>query len=97
LGTWAVGGSDWDFGWGTKDDKESFAAIRRALELGVNWIDTVAIYGLGHAEEIVAQDIAGRRDEAIVAPSVACAGNQAARRHLANSTPPAYAKRPKRV
>src|SRR5215212_1704814 len=52
LGTWAIGGGDWDFGWGPQDDKESIAAIRRALDLGINWIDTAAIYGLGHAEEI---------------------------------------------
>jgi aryl-alcohol dehydrogenase-like predicted oxidoreductase len=67
LGTWAIGGGHWDFGWGPQDDKESIAAIRRALDLGINWIDTAAIYGLGHAEEIVAKAITGRRDEVIVA------------------------------
>ncbi|MBA2492625.1 MAG: aldo/keto reductase [Gammaproteobacteria bacterium] len=67
LGTWAIGGGDWDFGWGPQDDKESVAAIQRALGLGVNWIDTAAIYGLGHAEEVVAKAIAGRRDQVIVA------------------------------
>lgn len=67
LGTWAIGGGDWDFGWGPQDDEESIAAIRRALDLGVKWIDTAAIYGLGHAEEIVAQAISGRRDQVIVA------------------------------
>jgi len=67
LGTWAIGGGDWDFGWGPQDDKESVAAIQRALDLGVNWIDTAAIYGLGHAEEVVAKAIAGRRDQVIVA------------------------------
>jgi aryl-alcohol dehydrogenase-like predicted oxidoreductase len=67
LGTWAIGGGDWDFGWGPQDDKESIAAIRRALDLGINWIDTAAIYGLGHAEEVVAKAITGRRDEVIVA------------------------------
>lgn len=67
LGTWAIGGGNWDFGWGPQDDKESMAAIRRALDLGVNWIDTAAIYGLGHAEEIVAQAIADCRDTVIVA------------------------------
>ncbi|MGH8502825.1 MAG: aldo/keto reductase [Gammaproteobacteria bacterium] len=66
LGTWAIGGGDWDFGWGPQDDRESVAAIQRALDLGVNWIDTAAIYGLGHAEEVVARAIAGRRDQVIV-------------------------------
>jgi len=54
FGAWAIGG-DWEFGWGTQDDTQSIAAIHRALELGVNWIDTAAIYGLGHSEEIVAR------------------------------------------
>jgi aryl-alcohol dehydrogenase-like predicted oxidoreductase len=67
LGTWAIGGGGWDFGWGPQDDQDSIAAIRRALELGINWIDTAAVYGLGHSEEIVAQAIDGRRDEVIVA------------------------------
>jgi len=52
FGAWAVGG-DWQFGWGAQADPQSIAAIHRALELGVNWIDTAAIYGLGHSEEIV--------------------------------------------
>src|SRR6266403_6411014 len=54
FGAWAIGGSGWEFGWGEQDDKASVAAIHRALELGVNWIDTAAVYGLGHSEEIVA-------------------------------------------
>jgi aryl-alcohol dehydrogenase-like predicted oxidoreductase len=52
FGAWAVGGP-WRFGWGDVDDRESVAAIRRAIELGVNWVDTAAVYGLGHSEEIV--------------------------------------------
>ena len=52
FGAWAVGG-DWQFGWGDQDDKQSIAAIHRALELGVNWIDTAEVYGLGHSEEVV--------------------------------------------
>ena len=67
FGAWAIGGGDWRFGWGPQDDDDSIAAIRRALELGVNWIDTAAIYGLGHSEEVVARAIAGRRDEVIIA------------------------------
>ena len=54
FGAWAVGG-DWQFGWGSQDDDASVAAIHRALELGMNWIDTAAIYGLGHSEEVVAR------------------------------------------
>ncbi len=55
LGAWAMGGGDWAFGWGPQDDGESIAAIRRAIEQGINWIDTAAVYGLGHSEEIVAR------------------------------------------
>jgi Aldo/keto reductase family len=51
---WAIGGSGWEFGWGEQDDKASVAGIHRALELGVNWIDTAAVYGMGHSEEVVA-------------------------------------------
>ena len=53
YGAWAVGGSGWQFAWGSQDDKDSIAAIHRSLELGVNWIDTAAVYGLGHSEEVV--------------------------------------------
>jgi aryl-alcohol dehydrogenase-like predicted oxidoreductase len=53
FGTWAIGGGGWAFGWGPQDDKDSLAAMRHAVELGVNWIDTAAVYGLGHAEELV--------------------------------------------
>src|SRR6202795_1878199 len=53
YGAWAIGGSGWQFAWGSQDDKDSIAAIHRSLELGVNWIDTAAVYGLGHAEEVV--------------------------------------------
>src|SRR5882724_1784506 len=53
YGAWAIGGSGWQFAWGSQDDNESIAAIHRALELGANWIDTAAVYGLGHSEEVV--------------------------------------------
>jgi aryl-alcohol dehydrogenase-like predicted oxidoreductase len=53
YGAWAIGGSGWQFAWGSQDDKDSIAAIHRSLELGVNWIDTAAVYGLGHSEEVV--------------------------------------------
>jgi aryl-alcohol dehydrogenase-like predicted oxidoreductase len=54
FGAWAIGGSGWEFGWGEQDDQASIAAIHRALSLGVNWIDTAAVYGMGHSEEVVA-------------------------------------------
>jgi len=54
FGAWAIGGSGWEFDWGEPDDKQSVAAIHRALELGINWIDTAAVYGMGHSEEVVA-------------------------------------------
>ncbi len=59
YGAWAIGGSGWQFAWGAQDDNDSIAAIHRALELGVNWIDTAAVYGLGHSEEVVARALKG--------------------------------------
>ncbi|MDD5127363.1 MAG: aldo/keto reductase [Dehalococcoidales bacterium] len=53
LGTWAMGGGDWSFSWGPQDDEESIAAVLRAVEKGINWIDTAPAYGLGHSEEII--------------------------------------------
>ncbi len=55
FGSWAVGGSGWSHGWGEQDDKDSVAAIHAALDSGMNWIDTAAVYGLGHSEEVVAR------------------------------------------
>jgi aryl-alcohol dehydrogenase-like predicted oxidoreductase len=59
FGAWAVGGGDWAFAWGPQDDGEAIAAIRHAIESGVNWIDTAAVYGLGHSEEVVARALDG--------------------------------------
>jgi aryl-alcohol dehydrogenase-like predicted oxidoreductase len=59
FGAWAIGGGDWAYAWGPQDDKDSIEAIRRALDLGVNWIDTAAVYGLGHSEEVVAKALKG--------------------------------------
>jgi aryl-alcohol dehydrogenase-like predicted oxidoreductase len=59
FGSWAIGGSGWAAAWGEQDDEEAIGAIRRSLELGVNWIDTAAVYGLGHSEELVAQALKG--------------------------------------
>ncbi|WP_198347799.1 aldo/keto reductase [Nocardia terrae] len=62
FGAWAIGGAGWRYTWGAQDDAESIATIRRALESGVNWIDTAAVYGLGHSEEVVGKAIAGLSD-----------------------------------
>jgi len=60
VGAWAMGGGGWAFAWGPQDDTQSIAAIHAALDLGINWIDTAAVYGLGHSEEVVARALAGR-------------------------------------
>jgi aryl-alcohol dehydrogenase-like predicted oxidoreductase len=59
LGAWAIGGSGWQHGWGPQDDDQSIAAIRYALEQGINWIDTAAVYGFGHSEQIVGRALEG--------------------------------------
>jgi aryl-alcohol dehydrogenase-like predicted oxidoreductase len=59
FGAWAIGGGDWAYAWGNQDDTASIAAIRHAVESGINWIDTAAVYGLGHSEEVVAAALAG--------------------------------------
>ncbi len=60
IGAWAMGGGDWAFSWGHQEDKSSIEAIHTALDAGINWIDTAAIYGLGHSEEVVGKAITGR-------------------------------------
>src|SRR5690349_21364851 len=60
FGAWAIGGGGWESAWGTQDDQQSIEAIQRALDLGINWIDTAAVYGTGHSEEIVAKAIKGK-------------------------------------
>jgi aryl-alcohol dehydrogenase-like predicted oxidoreductase len=59
FGAWAIGGGGWVYGWGSQDDQDSIAAIRHAVDQGVNWIDTAAVYGLGHSEEVVAEALKG--------------------------------------
>jgi aryl-alcohol dehydrogenase-like predicted oxidoreductase len=66
FGAWAIGGGDWTYAWGPQDDNESITAIHRALDLGINWIDTAAVYGLGHSEEIVARALKGRSQKPYV-------------------------------
>src|ERR1700751_3447354 len=66
VGAWAMGGGGWAFAWGAQDDRESIEAIHTALDRGVNWIDTAAVYGLGHSEEVVARALEGRRDRPYV-------------------------------
>jgi aryl-alcohol dehydrogenase-like predicted oxidoreductase len=60
LGAWAMGGGKWEFAWGPQDDVQSIAAIEAGLDLGINWIDTAAVYGLGHSEKVVGQALRGR-------------------------------------
>lgn len=66
LGAWAIGGPGWRAAWGPQDDNDSVATIQRALDLGINWIDTAAVYGLGHSEEVVARALDGRSDRPYV-------------------------------
>lgn len=67
LGTWAIGGGGWAYGWGPQDEADSIRTIQRAIDLGINWIDTAAVYGLGRSEEVVGKAIRGRRDQVVIA------------------------------
>ncbi len=66
FGAWAIGGGGWEFGWGPQQDERSIAAIHRALELGVNWIDTAAAYGFGHSEHVVGRALQGVADRPLL-------------------------------
>src|SRR3984885_8846531 len=66
YGAWAIGGGNWEFAWGAQDDDESIRTIQRALDSGINWIDTAAIYGLGHSEEVVGKAIKNRAQKPLV-------------------------------
>jgi aryl-alcohol dehydrogenase-like predicted oxidoreductase len=66
LGAWAIGGGGYQYGWGEQDDKESVTTIHRAMELGINWIDTAPVYGLGHSETVLGQAIRGLRDKIVI-------------------------------
>lgn len=76
LGTWAISGGGWQWAWGPQEDTDSIAALRRGLELGANWIDTAAAYGLGHSEEVVGRAIAGRRNDVILATKCGLVWNE---------------------
>lgn len=80
FGTFALGGDNWEWGWGPQDDAESIAAMHRALDLGINWIDTAPAYGQGHAEEVVGKAIQGRRDKVIVATKCGLVWEQGSRK-----------------
>ncbi len=60
VGAWAIGGGGWSFAWGPQDDNDSIAAMNHAFELGINWIDTAPVYGLGHSEEVVGRFLRGK-------------------------------------
>jgi aryl-alcohol dehydrogenase-like predicted oxidoreductase len=66
VGAWAMGGGGWAFAWGPQDDSDSINAIHAALDRGINWIDTAAVYGLGHSEEVVAKALRGRTNRPYV-------------------------------
>ena len=71
LGTWAIGGSGWQFSWGAQDDEESIKTIHRALDNGINWIDTAPVYGLGHSETVVGKALKGMSKKPLIATKCA--------------------------
>ena len=76
LGAWAIGGGDYEFGWGPQEDVDSIAAIHEALNAGVNWIDTAPVYGLGRSEEVVGKAVRGIRGEVILATKCGLVWNE---------------------
>ncbi len=66
FGAWAIGGGGYKYGWGPQDDQDSINTIHRALDAGINWIDTASIYGLGHSEEVVGRALKGIADKPYV-------------------------------
>lgn len=76
LGAWAMGGNKWQFGWGWQDDNQSIKTIHKAIDMGINWIDTAAVYGLGHSEEIVAKALKGMSEKPFVFTKCALRWNE---------------------
>jgi aryl-alcohol dehydrogenase-like predicted oxidoreductase len=74
IGAWAMGGGKWEWGWGSQNDYDSLHAIYEGLETGLNWIDTAAVYGLGHSETIVGRAIKNMPDRPTYSPSAAWSG-----------------------
>ncbi|MGC2514983.1 MAG: aldo/keto reductase [Terriglobales bacterium] len=91
IGAWAMGGGDWAFSWGRQQDDDSIAAIHAALDAGVNWIDTAAVYGLGHSEEVVGKAIAGRAQRPYVFTKCSLVWND--RREIGHSLKAASVRR----
>lgn len=83
IGAWAMGGGGWAFAWGPQDDAQSITAIHAALDRGVNWIDTAAVYGLGHSEEVVGRALAGRSQRPYVFTKCSLVWND--KREISNS------------
>ena len=76
LGAWAIGGGEWAYSWGPQDDSDSVAAIHKAMDLGMNWIDTAPIYGLGHSEEVVAKALKGASQKPYVFTKLGLKANE---------------------
>ena len=91
IGAWAMGGGGWAFGWGPQDDRESIEAIHAALDHGINWIDTAAVYGLGHSEEVVARALEGHNPRPYVFTKCARIWNE--RREIGKSLKEASIRR----
>jgi aryl-alcohol dehydrogenase-like predicted oxidoreductase len=83
FGAWAIGGGDWAFSWGPQDDNDSIAAIHKAIDLGVNWIDTAAVYGLGHSEEVVGRAVKSSATKPLIFTKCGMVWNE--KREITNS------------
>jgi aryl-alcohol dehydrogenase-like predicted oxidoreductase len=79
IGAWAIGGGKWEFAWGPQNDNDSIEAIHAGLDQGSNWIDTAAVYGLGHSETVVGKAIKERREPLRIHPNVVLSGTRMAR------------------